>query len=170
MGEWKRIVPSQGEMSGLGIFAGFLAAFAVLLAGMVLIAPGKVVTWWGMISAIALCAGLAGFLWRASHAGVHFGPRGVLVHPATRGAEVVPWDEFVRFEARPERAAGIEPRGAVVHVVRMTGDPVATPLKQSIEANWDRTFYFLDVVLSEVEFADALAHLNAQAIAYNSRA
>ncbi|WP_285634738.1 hypothetical protein [Lentzea sp. NBRC 102530] len=169
MGEWKRIVPDENELPGVVIFAVIFAAFAVLFAGMVLVAPGKVVGWWGMSSAIALCAGMACFLWRAGRTGVHFGPRGVLVHPATRAAEVVPWDEFVRFEVRPERAAGVAPRGAVVHVVRTTGDPVATPLKQSIDADWNRTFYFFEVVLSEVEFADALARLNAWAVAYTSR-
>lgn len=162
MGEWKRVVP-VGELSAHVFFTAAFGGFLVMMVAMSVLAPGKVVTWWGMISAWAFCGGIAALMWRAARAGVHVGPRGVLIYHATRRAVFVPWDEVVRFEPRWSRLANVPVKGAAVYLVQPMGDLLETPLKQSVGMRWDRAAYGskFDVVLSEAEFVAGLAELDA---------
>ncbi|MET9229933.1 hypothetical protein [Lentzea sp. NPDC003310] len=170
MGEWKRVVPS-GELSGHVFMAAASGGFLVLVVAAVVLAPGPVESWSGVLSAMAFCGGLSALMWRAARAGVHFGPRGVLIYHATRRAELVPWDDVVRFEPREVRLAQVPVKGAVVYLVQPMGDLLETPLTRSVGAGWDRAAYSwkLEVVLTEAEFAAAVDQLNAALWHYTGR-
>ena len=161
MGEWRRVVP-HGELSAQVLIT--IAAGGVLLLSVVqLLTPGQLVgEWWQVTILFLVLGGAIALTWRAARAGVHVGPRGLLLYRAAKRAELVPWDEVVRFEARPLRREDVPVEGAAIYLVGPRGDLRDTGLRRSVGHRWERALNNrLDhVVLYGADFPAAVDQLN----------
>ncbi|XVV05045.1 hypothetical protein ACQPW3_06470 [Actinosynnema sp. CA-248983] len=144
------------------IASGGFLGYVLVVSVIVLFSPDQVGSKPGLAFAILVLSGFFTVSWRGARAGVHVGPRGVLLYHVTRRAEVVPWDEVVRFEAHPLRLAGVPVEGAAIYLVGPAGDLRETMLKRSVGSRWDRAAYswLHDVVVPAPQFVDAADRLN----------
>ncbi|MBB5803937.1 hypothetical protein F4560_003705 [Saccharothrix ecbatanensis] len=144
------------------IFTIVSGGFLLLITVSVLSSPDRVISWPGVVFALLFFSSVMTVTWRSARAGVHLGPRGVLLYHAVRRAEVVPWDQVVRFEARPLVLSHVPNEGATIYLVGPQGELHETPIKRSVGASWDKAAYSwrLEVVLPEAWFSAAVDHLN----------
>lgn len=155
MGEWRRVAP-HGELSAPVVLAAVGGASLLAYTGLVVTQPGRVVSWSGIAFGFLFLVAFTTVTWRAARAGVHIGPRGLLLYGPISRAEVVPWDEVVRFEAR----ATTHRRGAVIYLVDSAGDLRETALKHATGPNRHRAWGTFDAVLDQADFTAALDRLN----------